>query len=230
MANWIIPVGVVCLLFLSFSTAGYSVSIQNYLDKPIVLVTGFEPFGEYDINPSQLIAQTLNGQELDDVVIYGLVLPVDFNASVKQITDAIDNLHPILVVSIGLEAKTYSIQVENVAKNLKHDPSDTQNDRRFSRLNLHGPFFRLSSLPTHVIVRELRQNGIPAQQSWSAGTYVCNALFYGEVSYIKTKNLPIDAGFLHVPLLTSQNPQGMDLQVMVDAIKITITTSLQEQR
>ena len=39
-------------------------------------------------------------------------------------------------------------------------------------------------------------------------------------------NLPTKAGFIHVPLLTSQDPEGMDLEIMVEGVKSAIKTSL----
>jgi pyroglutamyl-peptidase len=83
------------------------------------LVTGFEPFGNYTVNPSQLIAQTLNGSTFNDVDIVGVVLPVDFNESVKMTTDAIQHYHPDLVMSLGLNARSQAIRVEKIGVNLK---------------------------------------------------------------------------------------------------------------
>jgi len=228
MSIRIIPIIIAILLFFSFSTAGYACSPLSTKKESIVLVTGFEPFGGYDINPSQIIAQSLDGQELDGAFIYSLVLPVDFNDSVQISTTAIDFLHPDLIISIGLEAKADAIHVEKLGINLKYDPN--KSDKGYSRLNPRGPLIRFSSLPTQSIVHELRKKGIPTQLSWSAGTYICNALLYGEISYIQQHKLPIRVGFIHVPLLQSQDPNGMDEQVMLEAIKTIIQISVQQQR
>ena len=85
-----------------------------------------------------------------------------------------------------------------------------------------------SSIPTRCIVRMIRKAGIPVRQSWFAGTYVCNALLYGVLDYIIDNDLNIKAGFIHVPLLSSQYPKGMELETMLEAVELAIQVSLQE--
>ncbi len=70
-----------------------------------VLVTGFEPFGTYPINPSQVIAETLNGSTLHDAEIIGIILPVNFTTSVEKAKEAIELYKPDVVISLGLNAK-----------------------------------------------------------------------------------------------------------------------------
>ena len=192
--------------------------------QPCVLVTGFEPFGNYDVNPSQLIAEALNGREIKGARIIGIVLPVNFTESVAVVTQAIEEYHPLIVLSIGLAASSKCVRVENVGLNVKRDPNETG----IKRLNRSGPLVRFSSLPSAVIVKELKSSGISVRQSWFAGSYVCNALLYGVLGYITNHNLDTHMGFLHIPLLSSQNPQGMKLQTLINATQIVITVSLQE--
>jgi len=81
---------VIGILILLFPIGMYSAS-----GAQVVLVTGFEPFGNYTVNPSQLIAEALNGSILSDAEIVGVVLPVDFNKSVEMTTEAIQHYLPI---------------------------------------------------------------------------------------------------------------------------------------
>jgi len=192
----------------------------------VVLVTGFEPFGVHSTNPSQIIAETLNGSSLHDADIIGIVLPVDFEKSVERARDAIELYHPDVVISLGLNAKAQRIEVEKIGFNLKRYPKDDGTWSFPQRIEKNGPFLRLTSLKTHDIARTIRQAHISAQQSFFAGTYICNALFYGLLGYVREQNLSITVGFLHVPLLDSQDPSGMPLQMMVDAVQIAIQESL----
>jgi pyrrolidone-carboxylate peptidase len=82
----------------------------NASGAKVVLVTGFEPFGSHSINPSQIIAETLNGSILNDAEIIGLVLPVDFNKSVENTIEAIEHYQPDLVISLGLDARSNGYQ------------------------------------------------------------------------------------------------------------------------
>ncbi len=79
---------------------------------------------------------------------------------------------------------------------------------------------------TKEIVENLKTADISTKQSFFAGTYVCNAVFYKTLAYIDENELSMRAGFIHVPLLASQDPDGMDLEMMVEAVTIAIQTSL----
>ena len=107
-------VQVIGICFLLFPIIIYSAS-----GAQIVLVTGFEPFSNYTVNPSQLISEALNGSILNDTEIIGMILPVDFNESVKMTTDAIEHYQPFLVISLGLNARNRVIKIEKIGINLK---------------------------------------------------------------------------------------------------------------
>jgi pyroglutamyl-peptidase len=192
----------------------------------VVLVTGFEPFGSYSMNPSQVIAETLNGSMFADANIIGIVLPVNFTTSVERAVEAIELYHPNVVISLGLNAKADKIEIEKIGVNIKRYPLE---DGRWSFprfLEKKSPLLRITSLSTVDMVRKIQDAGIPAKQSFFAGTYICNALFYGLLGYGKDQSLNTSIGFIHVPLLDSQDPQGMPLERMIDAVKIAIQVCL----
>jgi pyroglutamyl-peptidase len=155
------------------------------------------------------------------------VLPVDFNASVERATQAIEQYHPVLVISMGLAARSHSINVEKIGINLKRYPTGNSTWSFPRRIDPAGPLFRFSPLPTKDIVSKMRDVNISAHQSLFAGTYVCNAVFYQLLGYATTQNSSIKIGFIHVPLLDTQDPQGMTLETMVEAVKIAIQKSLE---
>lgn len=224
-------IGIIFLIVAS--PLSNAVSFTNFCNSnkfvstaPIVLVTGFEPFDIYDINPSQLIAEALDGQNFEGAEIIGIVLPVDFDESVEVIVQAITNHSPLLVISAGLSPRAHKINVEKCGINLK---MLSRNESMWfipRRLDPRGPFIRLSPLHTKEIVIKLREAGIPSRRSFFAGTYVCNAVYYGTLGHIEEYKLPTKSGFIHVPLLSSQDPNGMDLETMVEAVKLAIKTCL----
>ena len=213
---------VIGIFILLFPIGMYSAS-----GTQVVLVTGFEPFGNYTVNPSQLIAEALNGSIINDTEFVGVVLPVDFNESAKITTDMIEQHQPTLVISLGLNAHAQGIEIEKIGVNLKRYPKDDGTWSFPQRIDVSGPFLRFSSLNTINIIRKIREANISAQQSFSAGTYVCNALFYQLLGYVSEQNSVIKIGFIHIPLLDSQDHEGMPVQTMVDAVKITIQTCLE---
>jgi pyroglutamyl-peptidase len=205
----------------------FPIGMYNASGAQVVLVTGFEPFGNVTVNPSQLIAEALNGSIINNAEIVGVVLPVDFNESAKIATDMIEYYHPTLVISLGLNARARDIEIEKIGVNLKRYPKNDGTQSFPRRIDSSGPFLRFSSINTINIVRKIREVNISVQQSYFAGTYVCNALFYQLLGYLSEHNNLIKIGFIHVPLLDSQDQNGMPLQTMIDAAKITIQICLE---
>jgi pyroglutamyl-peptidase len=227
----IVIAGAIFLIVVSSLACGINFS-NNYssndslFNTPIVLITGFGPFDIYEINPSQLIVESLDGQNIEGAVIVGIILPVNFNESVEVITQAISDYNPLIVISTGLSPGRYKISVEKCGINLKWLPRNGSQWFIPQRLDSKGPFIHLSSLNTKDIVLKIRGAGIPSRQSFYAGLYVCNAVLYGTLDFIKEHEIPTKAGFIHVPLLSSQDPDGMDLETMIEAVKIAIKTNL----
>jgi len=212
-------------LNLNISEAKFNIKNTNFSDT-VVLVTGFGPFGNHDENPSQIIAETLNGTIINGALVVGIVLPVDFDESVENITQAIDKYNPSIVLSYGLDADAKKICIEKIGLNLR-----LRNYIRWVPFNLYrldpkGPFLRLSSLPSNKIVKSIREVGIPAKQDFFAGLYICNSLLYNLLGYICNNDLQIKAGFIHVPLMSTQDPEGMDIEKMIEASEIAIQVSV----
>lgn len=211
-------VGIALLLF--------PLVIGSVSGEKVVLITGFEPFGLYATNPSEMIAETLNGSILDDAKIIGIVLSVDFDSSVENAIAAIEQYQPDVVIGLGLAARSKVISVEKIGINLKRFPKDDGTWSFPRRIEKEGSFLRITPLRINEIVRKIRLGNIPVRHSLCAGLYVCNALFYGLLGYVKNQNINTAVGFIHVPLLETQDPKGMPFDTMVDAVKIAIQVSI----
>ena len=225
--------GIICILIITSTCSGLIIKHNNandinqiYNNNKIVLISGFEPFGVHEINPSQFIAENLSGEIINNASVIGITLPVDYLESVAVITDQIECLKPILVISLGLAANYKSIGIEKLALNLKRIKNDNWPYYKIQRIDPNGPLFRVSHLPSFKIAKEIRNKDISAKASFYGGIYICNALLYNVLGYIKEHNLNIKAGFIHVPLLSSQNPSGMDLEDMISATTIAIEQTL----
>jgi pyroglutamyl-peptidase len=191
----------------------------------VVLVTGFEPFGDVDVNPSQVVAEKLNGQIINGATVVGVVLPVDFDSAVLTVTQAIDTHHPEVIMSLGLAANRKKINIETWGINLKRDPLN------WSlwiprRIDVDGPWIRLVTLPSSAIIQEVHSENIPVRRSIFAGMYTCNLVLYSVLGYCEEGGNTAKAGFLHLPLLTSQDPEGMELDTMLEAVTLAIQLSL----
>ncbi len=194
--------------------------IQANEHADVILVTGFKPFGEYTINPSQIIAEALNGQTLQNKTILAIILPVNFSLSKGILQNALKQYQPQVILNLGLAGRSRCIHIEHVALNLGRGINDRWHLPQ--RLNHEGPWFYTSTYNTDAIVAAIRDASIPVRKSFSAGLYVCNAVMYYTLQYTYENNQCTPAGFIHVPLLSSQDTQGMELERMLEAVTIAL--------
>ena len=153
-----------------------------------VLVTGFEPFGAHEVNPSALLAEAFDG----------VVLPVSFARAGGALRDAIAGHDPGLVVCFGLADGDTTISVERFAHNFD-EPDAIDNEGSGgsgSAIDPNGPLALASSLPVDAIVAALRAEEIPAAVSRDAGGYLCNHIFYVLMGVLGPGRT---GGFVHVP-------------------------------
>ena len=163
---------------------------------------------------------------VNDARIVGLVLPVDFNESVSLVLQAIDELNPVLTVCTGLSARSFSVHVEKCAWNIKKLSRNESLFFRFRRLDSQGSFLYISPLDTVSISQGIRDAEIQARSSFYPGYYVCNAVYYSVLRHSNNQKKTYPAVFLHVPLLTNQSTHGMELDSMIQAVRITIISAL----
>jgi pyroglutamyl-peptidase len=213
------------LFISSISNSKSIIILSSKLERSkIILITGFGPFGNHEINPSQLIVETLNGTIINGADITGIILPVNFTGSMEVLTKEIKLINPDFVLCFGLDASSRSFQLEKIGLNLKRDPKDKLFG--IKKIDPNGPIYRVTSIPTFTISKEIRKTGIFARQSINAGIYVCNSILYNVLGYISENDLDIKAGFIHIPNLSSEDPKGMDLDTMLEASRITISVCI----
>jgi pyroglutamyl-peptidase len=206
--------------------------------QPVVLLTGFEPFGGEAINPSAEIARQLNGAVIGGHQIVGTLLPCVFGAAIRELASQLKAVKPALVICVGQAGGRADITPERVAINVDDariaDNAGRQPvDRPIVR---GGPAAYWSTLPIKAIVAELRRSEIPASVSQTAGTFVCNHVFYGLMHALR-KNPKVRGGFIHVPFLPEQAQAkhrgkgepvvpSLSLDTMTRAIERAIAVSL----
>lgn len=199
-----------------------------------ILLTGFVPFGGETVNPAQLIVEALELQR-PDVDLHKAILPVSFLQSKKIMEDLITKIEPDAILSIGQSGGCSEVKVERFAINLNDaTKSDNDGDTPFERkIYEDGENVYFASIPTKEIVRNIREMGIPALLSNSAGLYVCNNVMYTALHCIKCYQRSAMAGFIHVPYLPQQavlkeKKPSMSLQDMTTAIETALNTIISE--
>lgn len=195
-----------------------------------VLITGFEPFGGDTRNPSADIAQALHGRVISRHLIVGRVLPCVFGASVTELKKLLRQHHPRLVICLGLAGGRPGITPERVAINLDDARiADNAGAQPVERPVVRGgPAAYFSTLPVRAIAAALRDAGVPADVSPSAGTFVCNHVFYGLMHALRRKP-GVRGGFIHVPFPPEQagaDQPSLPLATMTDAVAVAVRVSL----
>jgi pyroglutamyl-peptidase len=165
-----------------------------------LLVTGFEPFLAFTVNPTMKIVEELNGQQIGGFQIVGKTMTVDFESSGNQLISLIKEIEPDAVISLGLAGGRTKITPERIAINVKDGAADNEGHApRDEVIQQDGPAAYLSTLPIRSMVEKLNELGYPASISNTAGTYLCNNVMYEGLHYINKNNLDIPSGFIHIP-------------------------------
>jgi pyroglutamyl-peptidase len=195
------------------------------------LVTGFEPFGRDRINPSFEALRRLP-QRLGGLDITTAALPVIYGAALPALGEAIAAHRPDIVLSVGLAGGRAELSLERVAINIDDAriPDNGGNQPIDRPVVADGPAAYFATLPIKAAVAALRDAGLPAAVSNSAGTFLCNHVFYGLMHLAATGTGLFRGGFLHVPYLPSQaamvpGAPSMALEQIVEGIEIILAVA-----
>ena len=198
-----------------------------------VLLTGFEPFDQDTLNPSweavRLLDETLINE---DVRIIARQLPCVFSQAPAHLHALIERFTPQMVIAVGLGPGRSDIALERVAINLIDARiPDNQGEQPIDiPVAAEGPTAYFSTLPIKAMVAALRAAGIPATVSHTAGTFVCNQVFYSLQHTLAGST--VRSGFMHVPLLTEQvalaasAQPSMSQETLVKGLRVAVSAAL----
>jgi pyroglutamyl-peptidase len=198
-----------------------------------VLLTGFDPFGGETANPSQSIALELSGRVIAERTVVSEILPCVYGQSLKALQTAIRKHNPELVICLGQAGGRIGLTLERIAINVDDAgiPDNAAQRPIDQPIAKCGPAAYWSTLPIKAMTRAIAMAGIEASVSQTAGTFVCNHVFYGLMRALKRRP-GVRGGFIHVPFLPEQSErQGrsapfMLLPQMVRGIEVAIETAL----
>ena len=198
-----------------------------------VLVTGFEPFGGEDVNPSWEICGRLPAA-IGRARVRTLRVPTRFRRAIEVVTGAIVEHEPRLVILLGQAGGRACLSVERVAINVDDAriPDNAGARPVDEPVAPSGPAAYFATVPVKAMAAAIREAGVPAEVSNSAGTFVCNHLFYGVLHFMASTGRPARAGFIHVPWLDSQavarpGEPAMALATMARGVEAAIAAALE---
>lgn len=188
-----------------------------------ILLTGFEPFNKASLNSSKEVVERIT----HPAVVAKAILPVVFGKSARELCQLIDLHNPDVIISLGQAEGRREISFERVAINLD-DSRIADNDGNIpvdQAIVNNGPNAYFATLPTKELVEAVRKGGVAANLSLSAGSFVCNHVFYAALHHIQNRETL--AGFIHLPLMAEQVDEfpgmpTMELTEMVRGITLTL--------
>jgi pyroglutamyl-peptidase len=198
---------------------------------PVALVTGFDPFGGEAVNPSQQIVQALDGEVIAGHRVVGATLPTEFAAAPPALEKLLARHRPALVLALGQAGGREGISLERVAINLidARIPDNAGSQPVDARIADNAANAYFSTLPIKAMLQRLRDAGIPASLSQTAGTFVCNQVFYALMHALRRRRAR--GGFLHVPYLPEQAARhagtpSLPPQTMIEAVRLCLDVAL----
>ena len=165
-----------------------------------VLITGFDPFGGEKVNPAfesvKLLPDTIAGAN-----IVKLEVPTVYTRSATVLEEAMDRVKPDIVICVGQAGGRSTLTVERVAINLAEAriPDNDGEQPLDQPLREDGDTAYFASVPVKAMVQNIRDHGLPAFVSYTAGTFVCNSIMYNLLYLIDRKFPGVKGGFIHVP-------------------------------
>ncbi|WP_228895138.1 pyroglutamyl-peptidase I [Pseudoduganella aquatica] len=198
-----------------------------------ILLTGFEPFNQETINPAWEAVRALDGWSEDGFRVVARQLPCVFGEANEAMAQAVAELHPAVVIAVGQAGGRCDLSVERVAINVDDAPIRDNRQQQLvdEAIVPGGPAAYFSTLPIKAIVGALREAGLPASVSQTAGTFVCNHVFYGLMHAAAKGRRAMRAGFIHIPYLPQQaaahpGAASMALADMIEGLRIAVRTTL----
>lgn len=170
-----------------------------------ILITGFEPFGGESVNPAYEAVKLLPDMA-GDIQIVKMEIPTVFGEAGKVVETGILQHQPDAVICVGQAGRRADIGVERVAINLAEAsiPDNAGNQPMDVKVQEDGDTAYFATIPVKAMVKNIKDHGIPASISYTAGTYVCNSVMYDLLYLIDRKYPSIRGGFIHVPYATEQ--------------------------
>lgn len=201
-----------------------------------ILITGFEPFGCEQMNPSfeaiQLLPATICGG-----AIIKAKIPTVFGKATSIMEQLIEQHQPDIVINVGQAGGRNSISFERIAINIDDAkiPDNEGNQPLDCVIQKNGASAYFTQLPIKAMLRALTEEGIPATVSNTAGTFVCNHIMYQVQYLIQTRYPTLQAGFIHVPYVLEQKTLSnqaaffLPLETIAAGIKKAIATIIEYQ-
>jgi len=187
-----------------------------------ILITGFEPFGGEEINPSMIAVSQLPN-EIKGCSLAKLFIPVVFGEAADRVINAANEIEPDIILCVGQAGGRRAITPELVAVNLRYAPipDNAGNQPKDAAIIEDGENAYFTTLSARRMAEAVSAAGIPSEVSYSAGAYVCNDVLYTLLAHYK--NTAVRVGFIHIPYCKEQSKEPyMEMGDIIKGLKAAI--------
>ncbi len=186
-----------------------------------ILISGFKPFLGESLNPSERLVQEI---QKNKTTISTVILPVEFQSAFHHLQSKIEVVRPDIVIMLGQAAGRKNICLEKIALNWRqsNQPDESGYIPETAMINSASELALMTSYPVDSVYAELKKQGYPVEISFSAGTYVCNDLYFKTLTEFPN----IKSVFIHVPLLPEQQKENDDRPVMEFDLMLQVIESV----
>ncbi|WP_211442475.1 pyroglutamyl-peptidase I [Collimonas humicola] len=207
------------------------------MTQPIILLTGFEPFEQEPLNPSWEAVRALEGWQCEGARVVARQLPCVFGTALQALDELLAEFKPMLVLCVGQAGGRSQLSLERIAINVD-DARIADNAGRQpidQPICGDGPAAYFSTLPIKGMVKAMRAAGAPAEVSQTAGTFVCNHVFYGLMHSLAQRAPAVRGGFLHIPYIPSQAARhpgqpSLALDTVIDGLRAALQSAMTLQQ
>ncbi len=203
---------------------------QALMPKPKILLTGFDAFGGASLNPSWLVAKALHGRQIAGHRVIAAQLPTRFGESLHQLQALLQQHQPALVICLGQAGGRRVMSLERVAINVNDAPlPDNAGSQPVDTPVVPGaPAAYFTTLPIKAMLQAMQREGVAVEVSQTAGTFVCNHVFFGLMHALATQPTlrHTRGGFVHLPHLPQQGAPSMAQGEMVRGLRLALRSVL----
>lgn len=193
-----------------------------------ILITAFDPFGGDKVNPALEAVKAIDADQLKNISLTKLEIPTVFHKSIDTLAAALQEDHYDAVLCVGQAGGRFALTPERIAINLDDARiADNEGNQPLDETIISdAPSAYFSTLPIKAMVQAVKENGLPAAVSNTAGTFVCNHLMFGALHLCANTNCR--AGFVHVPFIPEQvvernNTPSMSLANITKGLELMLT-------
>ena len=187
-----------------------------------LLITGFDPFGGQSVNPSWLAVEKLPDR-VGEFAVHKRMIPTVFGKAAEAVLEAAAQVQPDVILCVGQAGGREAVTPERIGVNIRDAriADNAGNQPKGEFVASDGPAAYFATVPVEKMAQAIRDAGIPAAVSNSAGAFVCNDVLYSLLHHYAGTEIRV--GFIHVPYIPEQGSPHLPLPTIVDALIAAIS-------